>query len=161
MALQTGWQLFYIDFMSFFPANNGWSIECRWFLWCLRLSFLMLLVANLADTKWCKKTWKMTETRALMGAHLRVLSESYLMNANMRGFRYFQKSSHQSASDESRLSIGRVKCWFMSVVYLHISITQFLSLVMSLIWNFIDSINWCIFPFDSIRRNMLVGNNCS
>ena len=51
---------------------------------------LMLLVANLAIIKWCKipekwlKPWH-------MGTHLRVLSESYPMNINMIGFRWFSK----------------------------------------------------------------------
>ena len=40
----------------------------------LEVSTLMLVVANLANTKWCKKKRKMTETLA-MGTHLRVLSE--------------------------------------------------------------------------------------
>ena len=51
---------------------------------------LMLLVPNLANTKWCKnpenllKPWHMC-------THLRVLSESYPMNTNMTGFRWFSK----------------------------------------------------------------------
>ena len=57
----------------------------------------MLLVANLANTRWCKtqnnlkklthKSWKMTETWH-MGTHERVLDESYPMNTNMTGFRW-------------------------------------------------------------------------
>ena len=48
---------------------------------------LMLLEANLANTKWCKNTeiwlkpWQMV-------THLRVLSESNPMNTNMTRFRY-------------------------------------------------------------------------
>ena len=41
-----------------------------------------------------------------MGTHLRVLSESYLMNTNMIGF---QISLHFCALDESSLSLLRVK----------------------------------------------------
>ena len=44
-----------------------------------------------------------------MGTHLRVLSESYLMN-NMTGFEWFSKIYlRPCALDESRLSIERVK----------------------------------------------------
>ena len=39
--------------------------------------------------------------------HQRVLSESYVMNTNMTGFRCFT-SLHLCALDESSLSIGRV-----------------------------------------------------
>ena len=45
-----------------------------------------------------------------MGAHLRVLSESFQMNTNMAGFiDGYQESSHSCALDKSSLSIGRVK----------------------------------------------------
>ena len=58
----------------------------------LKLSLtLMLLVANLANTKWCKKTWKWTKPWQ-MGTHLRVLSESFQMNTNKTGFRWFSKN---------------------------------------------------------------------
>ena len=64
---------------------------------------------NLANTKWCKipekwlKPWH-------MGPHLRVLSESYLMNTNMTGFRFrwFSKILCSCALDKSSLNIGRV-----------------------------------------------------
>ena len=49
---------------------------------------LMLAVANLANTKWCKKTEKKLWH---IGTHLRVFSESYLMDTNMTGFRWFSK----------------------------------------------------------------------
>ena len=63
----------------------------------------MLLVANLANTKYFKKPWH-------MGTHLRVLSESYQMNTNMTGFRWvFEKSLPACTMDKSSLSIGRVK----------------------------------------------------
>ena len=57
--------------------------------WSVNLT-LMLLVANLANTKWCKKTWKCLKPLQ-MGTHLKVLSESFPMNTNMTGFRWFSK----------------------------------------------------------------------
>ena len=54
--------------------------------WCLLT--LMLQVANLADTKSCKKPEKWPKLLQ-MGTHLRVLSESYPMSTNMTGFEYF------------------------------------------------------------------------
>ena len=47
----------------------------------------MLLVSDLTNTKIYKKPEKMTE----IGTHLTVLSESYPMNTNMTGFRWFSK----------------------------------------------------------------------
>ena len=52
---------------------------------------LMLLVANLANTKCCKKPEKGLETWH-MGTHLRVLNESFAVNTYMTGFRWFSKS---------------------------------------------------------------------
>ena len=50
-----------------------------------------------------------------MGTHLRVLSESYPLNTNMTGFRWFPKGLHSCALEESSLSTGRVKpCWILS-----------------------------------------------
>ena len=51
---------------------------------------LMLLVPNLANTKWWKIPWKWLKPWH-MGTHLRVLSESYPMITNMTGFRCFSK----------------------------------------------------------------------
>ena len=50
----------------------------------------------------------MTETWH-MGTHLRELSESYLMNTNMTGLRWFSKSLCTCSMVESSLSIERVK----------------------------------------------------
>ena len=50
----------------------------------------MLLVANLAKAKWCKKTWKWLKPWH-MGTYLRVLSANYPINPNMTGFRCFSK----------------------------------------------------------------------
>ena len=44
-----------------------------------------------------------------MGTHLRVLSESYLMNTNMTRFRMFSKIFASCAFEECSLRIGRVK----------------------------------------------------
>ena len=52
----------------------------------------------------------MTETLAY-GTHLGVLSESFLMNTNMTGFRWVSKILRPCALDESSLSIGRVKTY--------------------------------------------------
>ena len=43
-----------------------------------------------------------------MATHLRVLRESFPMNTNMMGFRWFSKTLHPCTSDISSLSIGRV-----------------------------------------------------
>ena len=48
---------------------------------------LLLVVTNLVITKRCGKCLKPLH----MGTHLRVLSESYPMNTNMTGFRWFSK----------------------------------------------------------------------
>ena len=51
---------------------------------------LTLLVANLVNTKWCKKTEKWSKP-CHMGTHLTVLIESHPMNTCMTGFRWFSK----------------------------------------------------------------------
>ena len=43
-----------------------------------------------------------------MGTHPRVLKESYPMNTNRTGFKYFPKTLHLCAFNEIGLSIGRV-----------------------------------------------------
>ena len=50
----------------------------------------MLLLANLANTKWCKIPWKWLKPWQ-MGTNLRVLSESYPMDTNMTVFRWFSE----------------------------------------------------------------------
>ena len=80
---------------------------------------LMLLVAYLGNTKWCKKAGKWLKPWH-MGTHLRVLSESYPMNTNMTWFRWFPKifAPLHFGSGESSLSTGRVNIvqwsWQMS-----------------------------------------------
>ena len=71
---------------------------------------LMLLAANLANAKWCKKTAKLLKPWH-MGTHLWVLSESFPMNTNTTVFRWFSEifaSLYYYALDKSSLSIGRV-----------------------------------------------------
>ena len=76
----------------------------------------MLLVANLANTKLCKKPGKWLKPWHI-GTHLRVLSEIYPINTNRTGFRWF--SLRPCALDKSRLSIGRVKiCSLFDSVFL-------------------------------------------
>ena len=48
------------------------------------------MVANLANTKWCKKTEKRLKPWHI-GNHLRVLSDCFSMNANMTGIRWISK----------------------------------------------------------------------
>ena len=50
----------------------------------------MLVVVNLANTKWCIKPRKWLKPWHV-DTHLGVLSESYPMNTNMIGFRWFSK----------------------------------------------------------------------
>ena len=50
----------------------------------------MLLVSNLANTKWCKKSEKWLKPWG-MDTHLRVLSKIYPISTNMTGFRGFSK----------------------------------------------------------------------
>ena len=64
----------------------------------------MLMVANLEDTKWCKKPEKWLKPWH-MGTHMRVLSEGFLMNTNLTGFWCFQISLHPCALDEISLCV--------------------------------------------------------
>ena len=54
------------------------------------LPLIMLLVANFAITKLCKKPLKWLKPWH-MGTHLRVLSENCPINTNMTGLRWFSK----------------------------------------------------------------------
>ena len=71
----------------------------------------MLLVANVANTKWCKKPVKLLKS-CHMGTPLRVLGESYPMSTNMTGFRWFLKIFASLCFGQNSLSIGRVNGWF-------------------------------------------------
>ena len=52
----------------------------------------MLLVTNLANTKWCEKPEKWLKPwHNDMGTYLRVLHEGYPMSTTMQGFRCFSK----------------------------------------------------------------------
>ena len=83
-----------------------------WYQYSASLT-LMLLVANLANIKWCRKPGKWLK-HWQMGTHLRVLSEIFPMNTNKIGFRWFQKHLHPCALEESSLSIGRAKFWLLA-----------------------------------------------
>ena len=66
-----------------------------WGVCCIRdlLLTLLLLVANLASIRVCKKTEKIKwQTHWHMGTHPRVLSKSYPIKPNMTGFRWFVKN---------------------------------------------------------------------
>ena len=52
-----------------------------------------------------------------MGAHPRVLGESYLMNTNMTWFKRFSMFLRVCVLDESSLSIGQVKVEFVRQLY--------------------------------------------
>ena len=65
-----------------------------------------MLVANLANKKWCQKSEKLLKSRQ-MGTHLRELSEGYSMNT-WQGLNGFQNFLCSWALDKSNLSIGRV-----------------------------------------------------
>ena len=68
----------------------------------------MLLAANVANEKWCKKPEKLLKPWH-MGYHLRVLNAGYPMNTNMTGgFRWFSKIVASLCLAESSLSIGQV-----------------------------------------------------
>ena len=77
------------------PVNTH-SLWNRYFLFSLFRSLsiiyltLILLVANLAKTKWCKKPEKWLKTWQ-MGTHMRVLSESFPMSTHTTGFRWFSE----------------------------------------------------------------------
>ena len=83
-------------------TENILEIEDLCFLWDVNLDWvlnrafihsltLMLLVANLVITKWCKNPEKWLKPWH-KSTHLRVLGESYLMNTHMTGFRWFSKN---------------------------------------------------------------------
>ena len=57
----------------------------------------MLLLANLANTNWYKNTEKSPKPWQT-GFHLRVLGESFPMNTNMTGFRWFSQKISASYS---------------------------------------------------------------
>ena len=76
--------------------------NARCFAWnrCFLLTFLLLLeecwltltllAVNLVNTKWCKNPEKWLKPWQ-MGTYLRVLSDSFPMNTNMTGLRWFSK----------------------------------------------------------------------
>ena len=80
---------------------------CFWvfnnFRHCLRLTIRLnpyVAGGKYGQYKMIQKTWKKLLKPWQMGTHLRVLSESYPMNTNMTGFRWFSKSLHPCSLDE-------------------------------------------------------------
>ena len=67
---------------------------------------LLLLVANLVNTKWCNKPEKWLKPWH-MGTHLRVRAIQWI--PTWQGLNAFQKSLHPCPLEESSLSIERVK----------------------------------------------------
>ena len=107
---RTGVQPGYVGLIS-----DSWPIALLLVVWLkvMKTSYMltvMLLVANLANTKWCKNPEKWLKPWH-MGTHLRVLSKSYPMNynTNVRGFRCFSKIFAWFGRFSSSFSIGRVK----------------------------------------------------
>ena len=95
---------------DFMIANFGHPVSKFWLRpWTSAAEglTLMLLVANFASKKWCKNPEKGLKPWQI-GTHLRVLGESYPMNTNMTGFKWFSKSLCHCVLDESSLSMGRV-----------------------------------------------------
>ena len=75
--------------LGFSAVKVGWLYDTTCKNFSIDLT-LMLLVANLANMKWCKSPEKIIETLAY-GTHLIVLSNIYLMNTYMTGFEWFSK----------------------------------------------------------------------
>ena len=67
--------------MKSLEQTHSW--ETIWRVWVIGLT-LMLVVADLANTKWCKKPERWLKPCHIV-SHLRVLSECYPMNTNMIG----------------------------------------------------------------------------
>ena len=63
-------------------------------------------MANLANTKWCKKYEKWLKPLHTI-THMRVLGESFPISTNMTGLGGFSEILRSSALDKSILSIGR------------------------------------------------------
>ena len=73
------------------PIRKSYVTTVGTFLWPYRGELtIMLVVANLANTNWCKQPEKWLKPCHL-GTHLRVLGEGYLMNTNMTGLSWFSK----------------------------------------------------------------------
>ena len=89
---------------------------------------LMLLVANLANTKRCKKPEKLLKPWQ-MGTHLRV-GESFQMNTKTTGFQCFFKNLAFLCLDESSLSIGRVSLVTRWNIYILLNLGKKLNIFM-------------------------------
>ena len=77
------------------------------------ISTLMLLVANLANTKWCKNNWKITETLPHQVLIWEYSTRAVQWIPTWQGLDGFQNSLRACALDKSSLSIGRVKLYFI------------------------------------------------
>ena len=93
-----GWS-FYVWKVLFFSCSP--SIMARlYYIWSSAVTLLQIfviyfltlmpLLASLANTKWYKKHGKWLKLWH-MGTHMRELSESFPMNTNVTGFRWFSK----------------------------------------------------------------------
>ena len=72
-------------------------------------------VGEFCQYKIMQKSWKITET---LGTHMRVLGESYLVNTNMTGFKWFTKIFALLCFwGKYKLSIGRVKVFFQNFFF--------------------------------------------
>ena len=79
---------------------------------------LMLLVDNLANTKWCKKPEKWLKPWQ-MGTHWKYSSRALQWIPTWQGSDVFRKFLHHCALDECSLSIGRVRGSFSGFTNLH------------------------------------------
>ena len=76
---------------SVLSFSVGKILEIEWRVERISLLTLILLVANQYKINTIQKTPEKSLKPWHMGTHLRVLKESYLMNTNMTGFRWFSK----------------------------------------------------------------------
>ena len=72
------------DGSSVFKRKEWVNTLSSWFL------TFYLLAANLVNTKYCEKSWKITEP-LVRGYSYVILNKSYSMNTNMTGFRWLSK----------------------------------------------------------------------
>ena len=92
-----------------FKGNTCFKNEFRNAIKIIFLT-LLLLVANFVNTKWRKKAekWPTPWHMVLIWEYL---ARAFKWIPTWQGLDGFQKSLRSCASDESSLSIGRVKCY--------------------------------------------------
>ena len=83
----------------YFGPGWQWNLANQPIQTSLSFLTLRLLLANLVHTKWCKLPEKWLKPWH-MGTHLRVLSESYPMNTNVTGIRWFSKKNVSSCFEQ-------------------------------------------------------------